>query len=123
MNHRGEIEHFCRDFFRGNNTYLNDIIATYRHLLKQIDMQSMNFSRDTLGKSFKRVCEELFALRSTDNAYIITTFAFALEIHEYHKYPCSWYNLDLLIGSMTIVPEEIDFNPKQLAKPSGCILL
>ena len=43
---RKDIEKFCRDFLKGRNRHLHDVIDNYRHLLAQINIQQMNLTRN-----------------------------------------------------------------------------
>ena len=120
---RKEIEHFCIDFFQGNNKKLYTVVEDCKHMLTQIDIRCLTFTKYTFEKSFQRICKLLFIQRPATNAYIIAMLGFAVEVNEY-LYDCLWYNIDILINSMTNVLEETDFNPKLLTKPSNfCILL
>ena len=92
-------------------------------MLTQLDIRCLNFTKYTFEKSFQKICKQLFIERPATNAYIIAMLGFAVEVNEY-LYSCVWYNIDMLIHSITNVPEETDFNPKLLTKPSNfCILL
>ena len=124
MNRRSEIEQFCRDFLRGDITYLNNIISQYSATLSQIDLEKLNISnKDTLEAVLKSICEKLFTLRPVQDNYIVAVLGFAMEVHMYHR-ACSWYNTDLLVASLTNVLVSIDFRPKQLTAPiTLCMLL
>ena len=121
---RNEIEHFCRDFFKGNNIQLYKVIDNYKHLLADINIQQMNLTQDTFSNSFKSICKELFRERSSANEYIIALLGFALKLNEYHCSYSFWYHDDILIDSLSDVLEEINFQPKELIdKQTYCIIL
>ena len=126
---RTEIERFCYDFINGNNnnTHLHHLIDDYRHLLAQIDIEKMNLSKDTFNSSFQTICADVFTIRSTHNAYIIAILGYAMRINDYYQQNyCSWYDSDILIKSLTITLERIDFNPNQFTatiSPTYCILV
>ena len=123
MNRRSEIEQFCRDFLRGDITYLNNIISQYSTILSQIDLEKLNISKNTLEVVLKSICEKLFTLRPVQDNCIVAVLGFAMEVHMYHR-ASSWYNTDLLVASLTNVLVSIDFNQKQLTAPiTLCMLL
>ena len=110
---REEIEKFCRDFLKGNNKHLHNVIDNYRHLLAQIDIQQMNLTRETFHSSFKRICRNLFDTRPAIKNYIISLLGFGLTLHEYHlSYHYSWYHIDMLIDSLTDILTGVGFQPK-----------
>ena len=118
------IEQFCRDFFKGGNKQLHDIINCYEDKYAMIDIQQMNLTQETFDTSFKLLCRELFNARPTqNNAYIIALLGFAIKLNEYHLLYCSWYQVDILIDSLVAVLEDINFDPKELNKPATyCII-
>ena len=121
-----EIEQFCRDFLKGGNIYLHNVIDKYRHLLAQIDIQQMDITtQETFDRSFKNICKILFNTRPADKSYIIALLGFALQMHEYHIiYHCTWYHVDILIDSLVDVLEHINFQPKELIdEPTYCTIL
>ena len=69
--HREEIEQFCRNYIKGNNKYLNDIIDNYRHLIIQIDIQQLNLTQETYDSSLKSISRKLFNSRPADERYTI----------------------------------------------------
>ena len=123
--HRKEIEQFCRDFVKGGNIHLHNLIDNYRPLLAQIDIRQMDITQETFDRSFKNICRKLFNTRPTDKSYIIALLGFALTLNEYHlSYYCSWYHVDMLINSLTDVLENINFQPKEFIKEhTYCIIL
>ena len=70
------------------------------------------------------ICKLLFIEKSATDAYVIALLGFAVEVNEYHRH-CIWYNIDVLINSMTNVLEATDFSPKLLltTPDNFCILL
>ena len=124
-NRRQEIEQFCRDFIKGGNMHLHNLIDNYRHLFSQIDIQRLNITQEMFDRSFKNICRKLFNTRPTDKSYIIALLGFALTLHEYHQsYYCSWYHTDMLIDSLVDVLEDINFQPKEFTDESTyCIIL
>ena len=123
--HRKEIEQFVRDFLKGNNKHLHDVIDNYRHLLSQINIQQMAITQETFNSSFKSISNILFNTRPADENYIIPLLGFALQMHEYHVIYCSaWYNDDMIINTVADILAGINFQPKELnAKPTYCIIL
>ena len=91
---------FCQSVLDGQNKEICTIIDG--HDFSSLNIGEMKLTRDTFGDSFKRVCEELFRLRPPHTSYIIVLFAYALELHEYHR-GIAWYESDLLILSLTDV--------------------
>ena len=122
---RRNIEQFCRDFFKGGNKQLHDIINCYEDELVMIDIEQLNLTQETFDTSFKLVCRELFNVRPAKyNAYIIALLGFAIKLNKYHLLYCSWYQVDILIDSLVAVLEDINFDPKELNKPTTyCIIL
>ena len=122
---RQEIEQFCRDFLKGGNRHLHNLIDNCRHLLSQIDIRQMDITQETFERSFKNICKMLFSARPTGKSYIIALLGFALKLNEYHlSYYCSWYHVDMLINSLTDVLEDINFQPETLIDtPSNCMIL
>ena len=126
--HREEIMEFCRNFINGNNKHLLDVIDNYRHLFTQIDIQQLNLTQETFDITFKNICGKLFNMRPADNnSYIIPLLGFALQLHEYHLiHHCIWYHIEILINSLVDVPENINFQLKELTiiEPTYyCIIL
>ena len=68
---RDKIERFCRNLLQGNDRQLHKLITNYRHVPSQIDIQQMQFTKDTFDGSFRNICNELFAHRHVSNGYII----------------------------------------------------
>ena len=124
-NRRQEIEQFCRNFLKGGNIHLHNLIDKYRHLFSQIDIRQMNITPEMFDRSFKNISKRLFNTRPTSKRYIIALLGFALTVHEYHQsYHCSWYHVDMLINSLVDVLEDINFQPKDLTGESTyCIIL
>ena len=123
---RQEIDQFCRDFLKGGNIHLHNVIDNYRHLFAQIDIRQMDISQETFDHSFKNICKRLFNTRPTDKGYIIALLGFALTLNEYHRsYHCSWYHADMLINSLVDVLEDINFQPSELldTPSTNCIIL
>ena len=122
---RQEIEQFCRDFLKGGNIHLHNLIDNYRHLLAQIDIRQLDITQETFDRSFKNISKMLFNTRSTDKSYITALLGFALTLNEYHlSYYCSWYHVNMLINSLTDVLEDINFQPNELVDtPSNCMIL
>ena len=118
---RDEIEKFCSNSLHCNNHQLHELINNYRHMLAQIDIQQMQFTKDTFDSSFQGICNKVFTHRPTSNGYIIVILGFAVAINNYHR-TSSWYTIDILMNSLINVLEEIDFHLEQLTTTS-CILL
>ena len=123
--HREEIMEFCRNFINGNNKHLHGVIDNYRYLFSQIDIKQLNLTRETFDITFKNICKILFNTRSAGSSYIIALLGFALTLNEYYlSYYCYWYDVDMLIDSLTDVLEDINFQPKELIdEPTCCIIL
>ena len=124
--HREQIEQICRDFLKGNNKHLHNVIDNYRHLLAQINIQQMNLTQETFESSFKRICRKSFDTRPADKNYIISLLGFALTLHEYHlSHHYSWYQMEMLIYSLTDVLTCGGFQPKELSDEpiTYCIIL
>ena len=123
--HRKDIEQFCRDFLKGENRHLNEVIDTCRHLFTQIDIQLLNLTQETFDSSFKNICRKLFTIRPANKNYIISLFGFALKLHEYHlSYHHSWYHIEMLIDSLTDVLTDVGFQAKELIEePSFCMIM
>ena len=123
--HREEIMEFCRNFINGDNKHLQDVIDNYRHLFSQIDIKQINLTQETFDITFKNICKILFNTRSAGSSYIIALLGFALTLNEYYlSYYCYWYDVDMLIDSLTDVLEDINFQPKELIdEPTCCIIL
>ena len=123
--HREEIEQFCRDFLKGNNKHLHNVIDNYRHLFAQIDIQQLNLTQETFDSSFKRICRNLFDTRPANKDYIISLLGFALTLHEYHlSYHYSWYHMEILIYSLADVLTGVGFQQKELiGEHAYCIIL
>ena len=111
-------------FFQGNNKKLHAVVADYKHMLTKIDIKCLDFTKDTFESTFQKICKLLFIEKSVTDAYVIALLGFAVEVNEYHRH-CIWYNIDVLINSMTNVLEETDFSPKLLltTPDNFCILL
>ena len=122
---RQEINQFCRNFLKGGNVYLHNLIDNYRHLFSQIDIRQLNITQEMFDRSFKNICRQLFNTRPTDKSYIIALLGFALTVHEYYlSYHCSWYLVDMLIDSLVDVLEDINFQLKELIDtPTNCMIL
>ena len=124
--HREDIDQFCRDFLKGSNKHLHDVIDNYKPLLAQIDIQHMDITQETFDQSFKSICRQLFNIRPTGESYIIALLGFALKLHEYHlSYHCSWYHVDILIMSLADILEDINFKPKKelINETTYCMIL
>ena len=122
--HRKEIEQFCRDFVKGGNVYLHNLIDNYRHLFTRIDIQ-LNLTQETFDISFKRISRKLFDTRPADKSYIISLLGFALALHEFHlSHRYSWYHTVILMDSLTDVLMDVDFQSKEFIKEhTYCIIL
>ena len=123
---RKDIEQFCRDFLKGRNRHLHDVIDNYRHLFAQIDIQQLNLTQETFDGSFKRISRKLFDTRPADRNYIISLLGFALTLHEYHlSYHYSWYHIEMLIDSLTDILTGVGFQPKELIDEpiTYCVIL
>ena len=97
-------------------SYKVTIISSYRHVLSQIDIQRMQFTRDTFDGSFQNICNEVFTHRPVINGYVIEV------MHKHHCSSSSWYTIDILTHSLVNVLEGIGFHPEQLLVPSRCII-
>ena len=73
---RDEIEKFCCNFLQGNSHQLHGHISNYRNILAQIDIEQMQFTKDTFDGSFQRICNKVFTHRPVNNGYIITILEF-----------------------------------------------
>ena len=80
---RNEIERFCRNFLQGNDHQLHQLITNYRHVLSQIVIQQMQFTKDTFDGSFQNICNEVFAHRHVSNGYIIAVLGFSETVHKH----------------------------------------
>ena len=132
MTHRKEIEHFCLQLFNDvadddNINHLRCVINNYKHLVKVNDIQQLHLTRETFDISFQDVCKKVFSMRPADKNYIFTVLTYAVCIHEFHIQFSSWYTHEMLVQSLTIVLEEISFNPNEFCisnkTTNSCIIL
>ena len=69
---RDEIDDFCCNFLQGNDYQLRELINNYKHVLSQIDIQQMYFTKDTFDDTFRNIWNEVFTHRRVvSNGYII----------------------------------------------------
>ena len=108
---------FCQDVLNGRNREMCTIIDA--HDFSSLNVGDMKLTRDTFVSSFKSVCEELFRLRPPHTSYMVVVFAYALELHEYHRH-VAWYEPDLLILSLVDV---LIANGFEAYIPNSCTLL
>ena len=99
---------FCRSVLIDQDEAICRIIDEYDlSSLVQIDVAEETFE-DTL----KRVCVELFTMRSVRISYITAIFVYASKLNEYHLvHSKAWYQTDLLMYSLVDILEEKAFNP------------
>ena len=106
--HREQIMQFCRGVLIDGDEGICRIIDDY-------DLSSLvqiNVVEETFEDTFRRVCVELFTIRSVRISYITAIFAYASKLNEYHLvHSKAWYQTDLLIYSLVDILEEKAFNP------------
>ena len=109
---RVQILQFCRSVLIDQDEAICRIINKYDlSSLVQIDV-----AEETFEDTFKRVCVELFTIRSVRISYIIAIFAYASMLNEYHLvHSKAWYHTDLLMYSLVDILEEKAFNPCTLS--------
>ena len=93
---------------KGNNHRLHGHISNYRNILVHIDIEQMQFTKDTFDGSFQCICNKVFTHRPVSNGCIIDILGFTEEIYKHH---CSspWYTIDIITNSLVNVLEGIDF--------------
>ena len=106
--HREQIMQFCRSVLIDQDEAICRIIDEYDlSSLVQIDV-----AEETFEDTFKRVCVELFKIRSVRISYITAIFAYASKLNEYHLvHSKAWYQTDLLMYSLVDILEEKAVNP------------
>ena len=99
---REQIIQLCRNVLTDQDEVLCKIINEY-------DFSSIikiNVTEETFEGTFRRVCEEVFKIRSVRKAYITALFAYASKLNDYHLvHSKTWYQTDLLIYSLVDILE------------------
>ena len=105
---REQITQFCRGVLIDGDEGICRIIDDY-------DLSSLvqiNVVEETFEDTFRRVCVELFKIRSVGTSYITAIFVYASKLNEYHLvHSKAWYQTDLLMYSLVDILEEKAFNP------------
>ena len=99
---REQIIRLCRSVLTEKDEVLCKIINEY-------DFSSIikiDVTEETFEDTFRRVCEEVFKIRSVRKTYITVMFAYAIKLNEYHLvHSKTWYQTDLLIYSLVDILE------------------
>ncbi len=105
---REQIIQLCRNVLTDQDEVLCKIINEY-------DFSSIikiNVTEETFEGTFRRVCEEVFKIRSVRKAYITALFAYASKLNDYHLvHSKTWYQTDLLIYSLVDILETKTIDP------------
>ena len=104
---REQIIRLCRSVLTEKDELLCKIINEY-------DFSSIikiDVTEETFEDTFRRVCEEVFKIRSVRKTYITVMFAYAIKLNEYHLvHSKTWYQTDLLIYSLVDILEAKTFD-------------
>ena len=116
-----EIAQFCRGFLNGNYQHLHQIVAEYDGKFARIDIV---FTSHNFDNTFQLICKYLFTARPATSSYVLAVLGFAVTIDNQLKNSSTWYSSDIMVGSLTSVLVDINFDPRCVEYTrSLCVLL